>query len=37
MQNERGQGVSHATDSQVPGKVQEKVHTITSHPLLGQH
>ena len=27
MQNERGQGVSHATDSQVPGKIQEKVHT----------
>jgi hypothetical protein len=27
MQNERGQGVSHATDSQVPGKIQEKVNT----------
>lgn len=25
MQNDKGQGVSHATDSQVPGKVQEKV------------
>jgi hypothetical protein len=29
MQNERGQGVSHASDSQVPGKIQEKVHTST--------
>jgi hypothetical protein len=29
MQNERGQGVSHATDSSVPGKIQEKVN-ITS-------
>nr|POF26420.1 hypothetical protein CFP56_22569 [Quercus suber] len=25
MQNERGQGVSHASDSQVPGKIQERV------------
>jgi len=25
MQNDKGQGVSHATDSQLPGKVQEKV------------
>lgn len=25
MQNDKGQGVSHATDSQVPQKVQEKV------------
>ena len=25
MENERGQGVSHATDSSVPGKIQEKV------------
>lgn len=28
MQNERGQGVSHATDSQVPGKIQEKVNFV---------
>lgn len=34
MQNERGQGVSHATDSQVPGKIQEKVHLFPSDPLL---
>ncbi|MCJ1410040.1 hypothetical protein MMC19_004125 [Ptychographa xylographoides] len=27
MQNEKGQGASHATDSQLPGKVQEKVPT----------
>lgn len=34
MQNERGQGVSHATDSQVPGKIQEKVHTLPIYTLL---
>jgi len=34
MQNERGQGVSHATDSQVPGKIQEKVHPPSHLPPL---
>ncbi|KAI4854552.1 hypothetical protein E4T44_00097 [Aureobasidium sp. EXF-8845] len=33
MQNERGQGVSHATDSQVPGKIQEKAPAKLEHEL----
>ena len=33
MQNEKGQGVSHATDSQVPQKVQEKVPAGLEHEL----
>jgi hypothetical protein len=35
MQNERGQGVSHATDSSVPGKIQEKVSTSPLSPFFG--
>ncbi len=33
MQNDKGQGVSHATDSQVPQKVQEKVPSKLEHEL----
>lgn len=31
IQNERGQGVSHATDSALPQKVQEKVPASVEH------
>lgn len=30
LTNEKGQGASHATESSVPGKVQDKVRSITS-------
>ncbi|THW19246.1 hypothetical protein D6D02_05069 [Aureobasidium pullulans] len=33
MQNERGQGVSHATESSVPGKIQEKAPAKLEHEL----
>ncbi|KAG8630362.1 hypothetical protein KVT40_001981 [Elsinoe batatas] len=33
MENERGQGVSHAKDSSVPGKVQEKAPAKLEHEL----
>ena len=33
MENDKGQGVSHATDSQVPQKVQEKVPSKLEHEL----
>ncbi|KAF4556401.1 Hypothetical protein D9617_1g082780 [Elsinoe fawcettii] len=33
MQNEKGQGVSHAKDSQVPGKIQEKAPAGLEHEL----
>jgi cation transport regulator ChaB len=33
MQNDKGQGVSHATDSSVPQKAQEKVPAGVEHQL----
>ena len=33
MQNDKGQGVSHASDSQVPQKVQEKAPSQLEHEL----
>jgi len=33
MQNEKGQGISHATDSQVPQKIQEKAPSKLEHEL----
>ena len=33
MENEKGQGVSHASDSQVPQKLQEKVPAELEHEL----
>ena len=33
MQNDRGQGVSHATDSSVPQKIQEKAPSKLEHEL----
>ncbi|KAI4735075.1 hypothetical protein E4T50_14395 [Aureobasidium sp. EXF-12298] len=33
MQNEHGQGVSHATNSSVPGKIQEKAPAKLEHEL----
>ncbi|KAJ4984533.1 hypothetical protein SVAN01_09934 [Stagonosporopsis vannaccii] len=33
MQNERGQGISHANDSQLPKKVQEKASSSIEHQI----
>ena len=33
MQNDKGQGVSHATDSKVPAKIQEQAPSKLEHEL----